>query len=397
MFTLLISLALAGSDADITTGVVLSQQGDHAQAIEKLQKGLEDPSQLKAKNVAKGWLTLSTSLLHEARVEESAQALRKAREADDGKLAKAIERQADVLANAALRGALGLIQEAQRAAAPADQVLLLETAERLASIAAEQGATRAMALDLRAQARDQLGRKDEAAADFAAVLDLHESSPPEKPDLLVAYAAYRLALIQRYEREDLVASLATIQRGQALLEKEWQRLGQDDQYAELYTAAREDLKAFELDIYLNSPDLLETALKKFEAAVAEEPDNAVLLLAYGQLLEQKEAGLAIPVYVKAIELGGATEHMANFNLAAIYVNRAAEFSKAANLATSDAEYLPAVEGMQLAMAQAKPFLDRAHELEPQDRETLRALKQVCINLEDMACYEEARSKLDALP
>jgi len=126
----------------------------------------------------------------------SLEAFLKARETDNGKWGDKIEEELASLNPMLLQGALGALTGAMslRGEAKAD---LLATAEQGASAAATTDPAGYMALDLRARARDGLGRKDEAYVDYRAGIAAFQKSPPSRSDLLVGYIAYRSALIAR--------------------------------------------------------------------------------------------------------------------------------------------------------------------------------------------------------
>ncbi len=396
MLTLLCSLALAGSDSDVT-GVVAYDQGQYDKAALRLEEALEDPSALKTRNVAKAWLYLSRTYLAQQRFLEAGQALVQARAADtEGAQAKGIDAAAAALVPYLAQLSLVALHQGLGGADEQRAAMLSQSAE-IATVAHALAPQEYLLLDVRAQALEQSGRKAEALEDFALALALAEESPAPHPDPLVGYIAYRLALLQRFEGGDLTLALATLHRGQALLEREAARLERpsEEQRAQI-EAGRADLQAFELDLYLNSPDLLAQALEKFEAALAADRAQPLVLLAFASLMERQDPARAAELYAEAIQLGGETEFTGRFNLGALYVNQAAEASKIASMATDDATYRAASEEVIRALTEARPHMERAHALQPTDEATLRALEQITAQLDDAEAHRAYKAKREAL-
>ncbi|MCP4808104.1 MAG: hypothetical protein GY913_31390 [Proteobacteria bacterium] len=193
-FLLLATLAMAGTDADVTTGVVALNQGDYAKAFLELQQGLEDPSTLKPKNVPKAWYNLGQAFMATDRPVEAAMAYANALDADiDGAWAK--QMQATVVPQLLLQTGLIALSEASNAGTP-DPGVLTE-AERLLTHAIALIPEQHTGYDLRGQVRDLQGDKVGAQADYTRCLELAEASPPASPDILLAYVAYRSALLKR--------------------------------------------------------------------------------------------------------------------------------------------------------------------------------------------------------
>ena len=383
---LLVGLAWSGTDADVTTGVVAFQQGDYARAVEDLEEALEDPSQLKPKNVPKAWFHLGRTYFALERGPEAADAFAKVREVDpSGEWDKSLDAAMapEIWLNA------GLMALAEDRSAEAERLLSHHLALRPATHAA---------LDLRGQARQRQGDTAGAIADFDAYLALVEATPPADPDILGAYVAYRRALLAR-EANDVTQALELVERGVALATREYGRLdghALTSAHAEQYAQATADLGALRLDLLLNSPLHRDVALNEFEAAVAERPDDGVLWLAYAQLLEAVDEDKAIAAYDKAAAIESSA-FLAHYNLGALYNNRAATAARLANATGSDLEYQVHQTELVLALTTALPHFEKAHELDPTDASVLDALLQATMMLGDMPAYEAYKAKRDALP
>lgn len=176
----------------------------------------------------------------------------------------------------------------------------------------------------------------------------------------------------------------------------------------------EDLVAAELNIYLD-PKLLNEALKKFKEQADKTPDNIQIVLIYANLLEKKAKALqqagkpeaevtaafdeAIAAY-KRVLAKDPKNRDANFNVGAIYVNRAVDVNKLMNALPNDApdsEY-EALKAKKLpALQQALPHLEAAAQAEKfTEQLTLVTLVSVTAELGDMDKMNQYKAKLDAL-
>lgn len=420
----------AQGDTKITTGVVAYNQQDFAKALKALNTGLSDISQLKSKNVPKGFYYRGMSRLGYMRTlagkvqggselseaEESAmntividayQDFQNAKKHDDGKWGKKVDQQMSVMGTMILQGGLTLLNgtyddqmtKAEKQEAYAEVVKYMKLAE-------ESMPTNYMVYDLRGQAELNLSDSLAALKDFQMAAKVFEENEPKRPDQLIAYVFYRTALIQRYnsEAKDLDGALAALDKGKEMLKKENKRmLANKDSYTadqvnainKQFENAKQDLDKFELDILLNSPGKLQQAIDKFDQATANEPNNYILHVAYAQLLEQVDMVKAEEMYKTASRIDD-TKHIAFFNLGALYVNKAVEKYKEANKEEKDFDKAKALqdEGDRL-YAKAFPYLTKAQEIEGCDRPTLDAIKNICINLSSSDDEAEAAKFTEA--
>ena len=405
----------AQGDTKITTGVVAYNQQDFGKALKALNTGLADISQLKAKNIPKGFYyrgmarlgymrTLGGKVANGGSLSEAEEAVmetvvidayedfRNAKKHDDGKWGKKVDQQLSVMGTMILQAGLTILNgtyddkmtKAEKQEAYAEVVKYMD-------LAAGTMADNYMVYDLRGQAHLNLADSMAALKDFQKAVSVFESNEPKRPDQLIAYVFYRTALIQRYnsEAKDLDAALVALDKGKKMLDKENKRMMSnkdaytEDQVAAIqkqYQNAKQDLDKFELDILLNSPGKLQQAIDKFDKATANEPDNYILHVAYAQLLEKVDMVKAEEMYKTATRIDDK-KHIAFFNLGALYVNKAVEKYKEANKEEKDFEKAKALqnEGDRL-YAKAFPYLTKAQEIEPCDRPTLDAIKNICINL-----------------
>lgn len=246
--------------------------------------------------------------------------------------------------------------------------------------------------DLRGQA--QLAKRDSlpAAMDFQTAIRLYKDYPPEKSDFLIAYAYYRTAVIQRLSLAYEEQALQTIRAGLRFIKQEWAKTDPYDAVAKKrYLTALNDLETYELDILYNNPAYTDQAIEKFATAVEAQPNNYAIRCAYASLLEKDHSEEAIDQYQKAIALE-PEKKLAYFNLSAIYINQSI-----ATLKTQGTQDISAAEKQANQIAQkAVPYLERAHTIDPADRQIIKQLMTIFLRSNELEKYRFYKNKYDQL-
>lgn len=406
---LLMGATLFAQDSKVTTGVVAFQGQDFKKAIDAFNVALQNPSDLKEKNVPKAYYYRALSQLQymgQLASGENAEAnqatikamvfkiyddLKKAKESDSyDKWGKKVDQQLPNVNFALLQGGLRALNEAEgKGMTEADRNAKYKEVIRYMDNSEEIDGTNYMTNDVRAQSLLAMGDSTGAYTNFAQAAKKFEATPPKRPDQLVAYIYYRMALLERYKMNDIDKALANLEKGKEMLDKEHARLMEKkDSYPpeaiqasqKQYTQAKEYLTKFELDLLLNSPDKLEQALGKFDAAIAKEPKNYILHVAYAQLLEKVDEEKAAEIYEKATAIDPKKE-IAFFNLGAMFVNQGVALYKQANEISDDYDKAKALQEKGDALyKKAFPYLQKAQEIKPCDPATLQAIMNICINL-----------------
>lgn len=418
----LFASGLMAQDYKVTTGVVNAQQGDFEEGLKNLNTALENPADIKAKNLPKAYYYKAKCLVgvlakaardkdlekvakYENAYLDAFEALKKAKETDDGKWGKKVEADMLGLYNPLLSSGLGFLNAGNDKSTPAEaRSILLDKAEKNLVASTEINPDFYVAFDLLGQTH--LSRKDTAAAmtAFGNAKKAFKDNRPKQPDLLIAYVYYRTSLLQRFKNNDLDASLKDLDEGKAVLESEWERVQANKanmqaeafaQEQQRYMDAKKDLGSLELDVYLNSPEKLQEAIDKFEKAVAAEPDNYIIHVAYASLLEKVDMEKAVGVYEKAIEIDPENDH-AYFNLGALYNNMAKVKFDAAN----DEKDYEKAEALQKEVddifKKALPAFEKALEINPNSLMTVRALKQITVRLnmmDDFKKYKDMEAEM----
>lgn len=150
----------------------------------------------------------------------------------------------------------------------------------------------------------------------------------------------------------------------------------------------------ELNIYL-ATDRNAEAVDRLQLAIQKEPNNSTLHFALGTTYDKTgEESKALAAYQKAIELK-PDYFDAYYNLGVMYFNEGAELANKANdIPPKQAkEYEEAKRKADEKFAQAKPYLEKAAELNPEDKPTLVTLRQIYARENNSAKVEEINKKI----
>lgn len=149
-----------------------------------------------------------------------------------------------------------------------------------------------------------------------------------------------------------------------------------------------------IQIYLDM-DKTEDAMKYLDMAIAQDPENATYHFAQGTLYEKIEnEEKAIEAYENAIE-NDETFFNAYYNLGALYYNKGVKQIEVANaVPTSDnATYEVELKKADKWFKEALPYMEKCHELKPDDNMTMESLKNLYYRLKDMENYNKMLEKL----
>ncbi len=151
---------------------------------------------------------------------------------------------------------------------------------------------------------------------------------------------------------------------------------------------------YQFSLYLQDEDY-DGALKSVDASIANDPTNAVFHYNKGFILDQKgDRGAAVQSYEKAIDVD-AEYFDAYYNLGAIYFNDGASKIKQRNELPLNAA-AKAKELKESSVAdfnKALPFLEKAHNINPNDKSTLQSLREIYSRIGNTEKYKLINDKL----
>ncbi len=244
--------------------------------------------------------------------------------------------------------------------------------------------------------RLEAGAVDSGAIYSAAVAALNGKMYDE------AEKDFRKAIEIKYSLEDSYINLANL----------YKEKGDKENYKATLAEAREVLPSSqeiitaEINIYLESKEF-DKALENLNVAIQNDPQNFLLFFVRGNIYDTKQASMlnegkkdeSRPFFEKAKEdyakaLSVKEDYFdAAYSLGALYYNRGAEMLNEANMISDDAKNKAAKEKADQQLRDALPYLEKAHELEPDDVSTMTSLKELYARTNQMEKYEAMSKKI----
>ncbi len=259
-----------------------------------------------------------------------------------------------------------------------------------------------LAYDLLGQSYMLSGDVNKAVEMFKNATTRYQVKLPDYPDFLIGYAYFRMASIYRDDLNDENQALDALHAGKKLLDEEFQRISQPGQQGgdpKLAAARKEylkvtnDLHTLELETYLKSPSKLSEAQAVFKSEMVQHPGDVNLIIAYASLFEKSDPDVAITYYKKALAVEPGNS-VAEYNLAAVYYNQGQKYF---NLGVRDQDDKAKSE-LNISTGQdyfklARPIFEKYLQSNPNDRETLSALKGIAFSLDDTRAFEKYKQML----
>jgi tetratricopeptide (TPR) repeat protein len=150
-----------------------------------------------------------------------------------------------------------------------------------------------------------------------------------------------------------------------------------------------------IDLYIKS-NKPEEALKYIKVAKEADPNNSTLYFAAGIMyLNASKYDLAIEELSKSIEINPDV-YDAQYGLGAAYINKASDLFVKANDIMDVKKYSAAVDEANAVYAKALPFMEKAHQINPDDVYAMRSLQELYYRLKQTDKYTEIKAKLDAI-
>ena len=180
----------------------------------------------------------------------------------------------------------------------------------------------------------------------------------------------------------------------------------EENYAKAHEILRKGLERYpknvgliidEINLYIAQKNS-EEAIPLMEQAVRLDSQNVQLLFAIGDAYgENGNKVKAEEYYRKAIQIDPKFYNAYN-NLGALFYNEGIEVHKelSDNMKLSDKEYKALTEKRNELYKKSLPYFEKAHELNPDNVQVLRALKEVYARLELYDKSKEMKAKLEKL-
>ncbi len=166
---------------------------------------------------------------------------------------------------------------------------------------------------------------------------------------------------------------------------------------EKYPAVSNSLVPKLINYYLIN-DMSTEALEYLDIAIERTPDNFTYLFAQGSLYDKlKQYDKAEESYKKALEIK-PDYFDANYNLGAIYFNKAVELFNSLSDIPIDKQklYDKTLEDAKAQLRVAQPYLEKALEINDKDIDTITSLNELYVRLNMYDKSKEMKAKLDEL-
>ena len=236
------------------------------------------------------------------------------------------------------------------------------------------------------EAFDLAGNSFDIAASVARTVDMVDTMAVYNAALCYEKAGMtELAIARYYECAEIKYQVPNVFLFISTL---YRNAGDDEAALETLKNARKDypreqsLIIEELNIYLTSGDF-ERAKTNLQLAAEQDPNNEILWFSLGSVFDNLgNSEEAISAYLKAIEVK-ADYFDANYNLGALYFNQAVQGINAANdmwkprMTNKEAAAQKKLEtDAKELFNTAKPYLEAAFAINPEDLQTIRSLKDI---------------------
>ena len=151
----------------------------------------------------------------------------------------------------------------------------------------------------------------------------------------------------------------------------------------------------EINLYIELGRTIEL-IAKLGDAINLDQENPLLFFNRGTIYDQEgQLDNAIKDYNKAIELDPSS-FGSNYNLGALYFNKAVELNNLANSTSNDVKYKKIKKEADLYFDKGLPFLEAAYQLNSKDKNTLLSLKQLYYMKGDYKKSEDIKRQISSL-
>ena len=151
----------------------------------------------------------------------------------------------------------------------------------------------------------------------------------------------------------------------------------------------------EINLYIELGRTSELITKLGEA-IELDSENSLLYFNRGTIYDQEgELQKAESDYLKAIELNPSS-FGSNYNLGALFFNKAVELNNSANSTSDDNKYRKLKKEADIYFKKALPYLESAYNLNSNDKNTLLSLKQLYYMQGDYKKSDEMKKLISEL-
>ena len=234
---------------------------------------------------------------------------------------------------------------------------------------------------------------DDALAYFEKSKKYFAESKSNSTDLGHFRVYGNIAIIQ-LNRKNGAEALKTIETAKNNLESHYQRINKKDSLSNKeYLGMKSLLQNIENDIYLNSPELAQKAIEKFNNQIKTNPSELSARFSLAQVYEQQKMYSEAAAEYESLLKIDSTNRLANYNLGILYLNEAMGIESKINAENADPKLKSKFTNL---LQRSESLLKKALGPEEKDLDCIDALLKIYSRLQDKDAYQYYRNLKTAL-
>jgi predicted Zn-dependent protease len=208
------------------------------------------------------------------------------------------------------------------------------------------------------------------------------------------FRVYANMSIIQLNRKNGAEALNTIETAKSNLENHYQRIVKKDSLSNReYLGMKSLLQNIENDIFLNSPELAQKAIEKFNNQIKTNPAELSARFSLAQIYEQQNMYSEAAAEYESLLKIDSTNRLANYNLGILYLNEAIGIESKINPENADPKFKSKFTNL---LQRSESSLKKALGPEEKDIECIDALLKTYTRLQNKEAYQYYRNLKTAL-
>ena len=234
---------------------------------------------------------------------------------------------------------------------------------------------------------------DDALAYFEKSKKYFAESKSNSTDLGHFRVYGNIAIIQ-LNRKNGAEALKTIETAKNNLESHYQRINKKDSLSNKeYLGMKSLLQNIENDIFLNSPELAQKAIEKFNNQIKANPAELSARFSLAQVYEQQKMYSEAAAEYESLLKIDSTNRLANYNLGILHLNEAMGIESKINAENADPKLKSKFTNL---LQRSESLLKKALGSDEKDLDCIDALLKIYSRLQDKDAYQYYRNLKTAL-
>jgi predicted Zn-dependent protease len=234
---------------------------------------------------------------------------------------------------------------------------------------------------------------DDALAYFEKSKKYFAESKSNSTDLGHFRVYGNIAIIQ-LNRKNGAEALKTIETAKNNLESHYQRINKKDSLSNKeYLGMKSLLQNIENDIFLNSPELAQKAIEKFNNQIKTNPSELSARFSLAQVYEQQKMYSEAAAEYESLLKIDSTNRLANYNLGILHLNEAMGIESKINAENADPKLKSKFTNL---LQRSESLLKKALGSDEKDLDCIDALLKIYSRLQDKDAYQYYRNLKTAL-